>query len=220
MGYCSNHRWHVLDSVPFETSLAFFMEAWPHNPRPGLCYACIAYLYARPGALDDHRRVLLSELVVPEVPSLPPEPEYGAHGAVFFPFDELGIEEGVLGVDGTQPCASRGELVTWSGEQGDRLTGRFALEEGGERSLSIVAAHWPESGKLRLLLDGEPLPVSDLGGASLGETGAERWVLRSPFSRRLLSTRFEKRALEAGEHELVLECLTPGTFAFDYVWIR
>jgi len=54
-GYVSNHRFQVLDAITFEKSLAVFLELWVHNRTPGLSYARIAYHYARPGAIDDHR---------------------------------------------------------------------------------------------------------------------------------------------------------------------
>jgi len=38
-GYVSNHRFQVLDAVPFERSLAVFLELWAHNLTPGLSYA-------------------------------------------------------------------------------------------------------------------------------------------------------------------------------------
>jgi len=83
-----------------------------------------------------------------------------------------------------------------------------------------VAAHWPESGVLRVTLDGSLLEVTNLGGAGMGEQGTSELVLRSGFARRLLSTGFRRGMLEAGEHELVLECVEAGRFGFDYFWIR
>ena len=71
-----------------------------------------------------------------------------------------------------------------------------------------------------ILLDGSPLDVTNLGGAGLGEWGSAILVLRSKFPRRLLSTGFRRGTLEAGEHELVLECVEAGSFGFDYFWIR
>ena len=222
LGYVSNHRWHILDSVPFSDHFAFYLELWHHRAFPGLCYDRIAYCYARPGALDDHRRVQTSELVVRDLPANEPQPLGGASNSTFHHLETMthSVAGGSLVVEDTQPGASRGHLLCWNAESGDRLTVIFEIEEAGDHAINLVAAHWPESGVLRVSLDGVPLTVTNLGGAGMGERGQTTLVLRSGFARRLLSTGFERGTLEAGEHELVLECVEPGRFGFDYFWIR
>ncbi|MHC4942852.1 MAG: glycoside hydrolase family 172 protein [Planctomycetota bacterium] len=221
-GYCSNHRWHILDDIPFQRSFAFYMEAWHHSARPGLCYSCIAYHYARPGAIDDHCRVQRSDLVVPEVPPMEPEAIYGAHGAFFHHFEDLDLEVsgGAIGFDRDQTCASRERLVTWKAKAGDRISLKLSIEKEGEISLNMVAAHWPEGGAVRVHLNDAPIKTDDLGGAGLGVRGEEKLVLKSRHGRRLLSTRFQSQQLAAGEHTLTIECVEPGRFGFDYLWIR
>jgi hypothetical protein len=221
-GYCSNHRWHVLDDVPFDRFLAFYMEVWHHSARPGLGYGCIAYLYGRPGMLDDHRRVQLSELKVPAVQPMAPEAGFGTHGATIHRWAEMAVnvEGGVLGSDTRQPAASKGRLVTWRAKAGDRLAVKFSVEKDKDYSVNLVACHWPEGGAVRLLLNGTPLVVENLGGAELGARGEAKLVLKSRFARRLLSTGFKTAALSAGEQELDVECLEDGLFGLDYLWIR
>jgi hypothetical protein len=53
-GFVTNNRWHILDCLPFEHSLSFYMELLCHGHVPGMSYARIAYHYARPGLMDDH----------------------------------------------------------------------------------------------------------------------------------------------------------------------
>jgi hypothetical protein len=55
-GYISNHRFQVMDAIPFARSLAALLELSAHNRTPGLSYARIAYHYARPGAIRSRRR--------------------------------------------------------------------------------------------------------------------------------------------------------------------
>ena len=88
-GYVSNHRFQVLDAIPFERSLAALMELWAHNRTPGLSYARIAYHYARPGAIDDHRGLMPSDLKIPPLPKREPKALGGATGARFSYFDQL-----------------------------------------------------------------------------------------------------------------------------------
>jgi len=113
LGYVSNHRWHILDSVPFQNHLAFYIEMYPHQAFPGLCYDRIAYCYARPGALDDHRRVQTSELVVRDLPVNEPQAYGGASNSVFYHVEEMPrIRSGgnLTTEEEVQPGASRGRL--------------------------------------------------------------------------------------------------------------
>jgi len=228
LGYVSNHRWHILDSVPFERFLAFRMELSPHLAQPGLAYARTAYLYARPGAVDDHRRVQLAELVVSPLPPMEPEARGGASNATIHHLEDLllpplpnGDAGSVLVLErGIQPGASRGRLLTWNAIAGKRFKVTLAIAEAGTYALNLVAAHWPESGSLGLTLDGAPLVVDDLGGAGMGRKGEEVVVLRSEFPRRLLSTRLRAVELAAGDHDLEMRCLASGRFGFDYLWVQ
>ena len=222
IGYVSNHRWHILDSVPFTGHLAFYIELWHHQAFPGLCYDRIAYCYAAPGAWDDHRQIQNPELVVRDLPSNEPQPLGGARNSTFHHLEAMPVEVtgGNTAVEEAQPGASRGRLLCWYPDSGDRLTVTFELEEAGEYTVNLVAAHWPESGTLGVSLDGKALPVGNLGGAGEGERSQPVLVLRSDYARRLLSTGFQRGALEAGSHELILECIEAGRFGFDYIWIK
>jgi hypothetical protein len=221
-GYCTNHRWHVLDSIPFARSLSFHMEMWPHNAQPGLGYARVAYVYALPSAVDDHRRVQASELVVPELPPQEPEATGGARGATFHLLESANLNAvgGDLFQDGEWPTAASGSLVSWSARPGDRLRIPLNVETGGTIQLNLVATHRPDGGSVRITLDGEPVIVQSLGGAELGRTGSPDLILKSRYARRLLSTGFEPLEVEAGNHALTLECIEAGTLGFDYVWTR
>lgn len=222
LGYVSNHRWHILDEVPFQRFFAFYLELWPHNPFPGLCYSRIAYHYARGGAIDDHRALRPKELTVPALHSNEPQPIGGASNSTFHHFGDRveSAGRGTVVCDGVQPGASRGILAAWNAQKGDRLSKVLPVDRDSEVALNLVAAHWPESGSLRLLLEGKPLVVEDLGGAGEGEKGEETVVLKSGYSRRLLSTRFRPMNLRAGDHELILECTEGGRFGLDYIWIQ
>jgi hypothetical protein len=222
LGYVSNHRWHVLDSVPFRTALAFYMELWPHRAQPGLCYARIAYYYARPGARDDHRRLVASEMIIPPLPAMEPQAYGGASNSTFHHVEEEVItrQGGSTGTTAEQPGASRGRLLTWQATPGDRLMLPVTVNASGDYTINLVAAHWPESGALRILIDDQPLIVNNLGGAAEGVRGHEYLWLRSDYHRRLLSTAFGRIELEAGAHTLVIECAEPGRFGFDYFWLR
>jgi hypothetical protein len=212
----------VLDDIPFARSLSFHMELWPHRAKPGLGYARLAYLYARPGAIDDHRRVQGSELVVPELPVQEPEAEGGARGATFRELDPetLTAEGGDVSRQTDWPTAAGGSLVGWSARPGHRLRIPLRIAGDGEVRIHLVAAHRPDGGVVTVSLDGAPLTVEHLGGAELGARKTTELTLRSRHARRLLSTAFEPLAVGIGDHVLTIECIDAGTFGFDYLWMR
>jgi hypothetical protein len=64
---------------------------------------------------------------------------------------------------------------------------------------------------VRAFLDGKPL---------LNGSGGEPVALVSSHAPRVLNVNFKSMELEAGAHELALECLEPGTVGLDYLWVR
>lgn len=212
-GYVSNHRWHILDDVPFEHSLAFLMELWTHNPTPGLSYARIVYHYARPDALDDHRALQARELVIPELPAREPQPLGAAARATFAHFEDLKaqVTGGTL-EQRAQPLASRHRELHWlPAAAGDRLAVELEIPKAGEHAVNIVAVHRDNGGAFRAFLGGAPLvPRGPRDYASLETKDATR----------LLSIAFEPRMLEAGKYRLELESLGPLPIGLDYAWVQ
>jgi hypothetical protein len=41
-GFVTNHRWQIVDAIPFQERFDFFMELFSHEPVPGFSYARIA----------------------------------------------------------------------------------------------------------------------------------------------------------------------------------
>jgi hypothetical protein len=52
-GHVANNRWHISDSVPFQTSFEGCLEKYFSNERPTL-YAAVAYWYLAPGGTDGY----------------------------------------------------------------------------------------------------------------------------------------------------------------------
>ncbi len=220
-GYVTNYRWQILDAIPFESAFAFYMELWHHYPPPGISYARCAYVYARPGVLDDHRRLLPGDLVVPPIPPRPLEPVGGARNSTFHPFDSVKLAfggENRIAFGEIGPSSTR--MVSWDATEGSTMKLTFPVGVDGEYVINVVAAHTPDGGAVRFVLNGESLIVRDLGGAELGKRGGETLTLKSRHVDRRLSTAFEKRTLTAGDQKLTIECVEPGAFGFDYLWIR
>jgi hypothetical protein len=211
-GYVSNHRFQVLDAIPFEKSLAALMELWAHNRTPGLSYARIAYHYARPGAIDDHRGLMPSDLKILPLPRRVPKAAGGASGARFYLSHQL-QKEATSGRLETVPfpLATQLQIAQWQAERGGKLKITLPVEKAGRTSIHLVAVHRPEGARVRVFLDGKPLPNGD---------GKADVLLRSAFAPRVLNVHFQPVNLKAGNHEMVLECVEPGAVGLDYIWVR
>jgi len=211
-GYISNHRFQVMDAIPFEKSLAGYLELWTHNSTPGLSYARIAYHYARPGAIDDHRGLMPSDLRIPSLPKREPKAVGGATGARFHFVDQLHPEATAGHVETVPyPLATQLQVVLWHAEKGSRLKLSLPVEQDGRASIHLVAVHRPDGAAVRVLLDGRLLPV---------EGGAEVVRLRASYALRVLNVHFEPVDLKAGSREIVLECVEAGPVGLDYVWVK
>ena len=117
-GYVSNHRFQFLDAIPFEQSIAVLMELWSHNRTPGLSYARIAYHYARPNAMDDHRALMPADLKIPVLPKREPKALGAASGARFLMMNQLKPEttSGPLETI-SSPLATQHELLHWNAKK-------------------------------------------------------------------------------------------------------
>jgi len=220
-GYVTNYRWQVLDAIPFHCGLAFYMELWTHAHVPGISYGRLAYLYARPGVFDDHRKLLAADLIVPPIPPRAPQGIFGAAGATFYHFDELKLTlDGRSSLAYEEKCPSDGMPVRWEAEAGSTMSLTLPFAEEGKYRINVVAVHRPDGGTIRLKVDGVALKVKDLGGAEFGGRDEDAVPLRSRFVRRRLSTGFEPIELQVGDHELVIECASSGVCGFDYLWIK
>ncbi len=211
-GYVSNHRFLILDDIPFTRSAAFFVELWSHVPVEPLSYGRIAWWYARPGAIDDHRRLQPRELVVPAIPKWRAGVWSKEGEATRRPAVELLPEASAGDVGAEESALSRGgPLLSWSGAgAAERLALEVAAPEVGLYALTLTA----------LVRHDGPLVSARLGGQILQHEGEQVVVLRTPGSPRLLGFGFDPVPLRAGTHRLEIEIVVPGQALFEYVQLR
>jgi hypothetical protein len=210
-GFVSNHRFQILDDIPFERFFAFLMELWTHRPLDGVEYGRIAYLYARPGVLDDHVRLQARDVELPVLPIRTPVADGGARDALLVDAWDLGARVGERVpelVD--EPLATRHRVLGWRAERGEVLRLRAPFPEAGAFDLHLVAVHAPDGARVRARIAGQPV-LAD---------GRPEIDLRSPHQRRLLSIALAGPPVPAGEAELELECVEPGFVGLDYAWIK
>lgn len=211
-GYVSNHRFQVLDAIPFAQSLAALIELRTHNLTPGLSYARLAYHYARPGAIDDHRALMPSDLIVPTLPAREPQALGGATDAKFYHFSELNPQP-TAGTAAMRafPLATRLKVLHWPAAKGEKMSWRLPVAKAGKQTLHLVAVHAPGGAEVRLLLNGKPVL---LGG------GGDVAALRAAPNPRVLNVHYQPVDLPAGEASLALECVTAGAVDLDYLWLK
>lgn len=210
-GYVSNHRFQVIDAIPFERSLAALMELWTHRRTPGLSYSRIAYLYARPGAIDDHRGLAPSDLKIPVLPKRELVAAGAATGARFFLPTELKPVASAGAVELVPaPLATQLQVLQWNAPKGARLTLSLENAKDGPVEIHPVLVHSPNGAVVRASIAGHRLKVADSGSVPL----------RAEHSERVLNVNFNPVSLKTGTHELVLECEEPGTVGLDYVWVK
>lgn len=211
-GYVSNHRFQVMDAIPFERSLAALMELWSHNRTPGLSYARIAYCYARPSTVDDHRALAPSDLKAPPLPKRQPQALGAASGAKFVLAEQLRPEATAGRVEMTPlSVATQLHVMQWQAEKGARLKFNLSAEEAVRASIHIVAVHRPNGGVVRVLLEGKALALAG---------GGDQVRLRSAHVPRVLNVHFRPVELKGGENEIELECIEAGPVGLDYIWIK
>lgn len=211
-GYVSNHRFQIMDAIPFERSFAGALELWSHNRTPGLSYARIVYHYARPGTFDDHRGLMPSDLKVPALPKRTPVAAGGASGALFLFPDQLAASaSGGPTAMADSPVATQLRVLRWQAAAGDRLKLNLALDKAGRTAIRLVAVHRPDGATVKCSLDGEPRRF---------EGDREVWPLKSAHVARTLNVPLQPIEAKAGPHELVLEAVEPGLVELDYLWIQ
>ncbi len=211
-GFVSNHRFQVMDAIPFERSFAGMLELWTHRPVSGLSYARIAYHYARPGAIDDHRGLAPSDLRIVPIPFRKPEAAGGASGAAFHTADLLKAAATAGAVKTIPlPLATQLQVVQWEAEPGTRLSLQLPIPKSGRITIRPVAVHQPKGAVVRFLLDGKPLVLGD---------SRETVSLRTPHATRVLNLNFRPVDVAAGVKEMTVECIEPGLVGLDYIWVK
>lgn len=208
-GYASNHRFQIVDDLPFAQSLALSMELWTHKEVHPLSYGRITYFYARPGVLTDHRALQAEEL---HVPKLAPwtaadlQPQGGSlhwrPGATEGGYRASGGE-----VEAQQPNAwtRSGAVLSWHAPAGGELELPFSIANEGVYRVRISCQQRPDAPAITMRVDNQAL------------SGGEPQSLTCVHGQRFEDLVFEDVQLAAGAHTLRLSCAAGGTVGIDLV---
>jgi hypothetical protein len=216
-GYTSNSRWHILDPLPFEKEIAFYMEVFSHNPVPGLSYARTAYHYARPGIRDDCVPITDSDArVVPLPANWEPAGSHGSAGAVFYQAESLEVKgDGEITVEEGE-LWSAGKLLVWKpAKKGDKLSLTLTVAAAGRYAIVMTCEVSPRSGSFAASCDGNPL---------IWGNNERIFNLRSSHQTMLRNFIYNPVNLKPGDHVLELEATDEGlpgsTIGLDFIWLH
>ncbi|MGE5296997.1 MAG: glycoside hydrolase family 172 protein [Solirubrobacterales bacterium] len=203
-GYVTNYRWHVLDSLPFQDSIRFYMELYSHERVPGMSYARIGYHYARPGVTDDHLALMPKDMrLVPLPENWQPAARGGASNSVFFQAEDIATNANGTTLQEARLWAG-GKLLVWAAQKkGERRSFKIPISTSGQKQIHVALGMTPRSGRVAFYLDDQLLPV---GG------DAASIDLRCPYQTLLRSIDLKPTELRAGDHVLAVESLDePGS---------
>jgi len=217
-GFVANYRWQILDPIPFEKNISFYMELCTHERTPGISYARIGYHYGMPGMIDDCEPLTPSDVQLPQLPeNWQPVAKKGSANSIFYQAENIVKDKQDTSLnDGNLWAGSK--LFVWKPKNiGDRLSFNIPNPETGKRRIYITAALTPRSGKLGVLFDGKPAVLSD---------DTDEIDLYRPY--RTLSRNFNMKSLDlpAGEYILTLEyrgspsAVKEPEIGIDFIWVQ
>jgi hypothetical protein len=210
--FVTNYRWHIVDALPFQQNIAFFMELFSHEPTPGFSYARIAYHYAMPGTIDDHLPITGADVRVLARPaSWEPAAKGAASNSTFHAFEGLMKGEGATEIVPGDLWQGGNVLVWTPAAQNDAIAFEFDVAEAGEYSVSLVCMLKPGGGSFHAAIDGAPFAMA----------GEDAVKLVSGF--RTISRPLGGPAvkLEPGKHTLTLTAAEAGApIGLDFLWLK
>ncbi len=217
-GYVTNYRWHVLDSIPFQEQIRFYMELFSHERTPGMSYARIGYHYARPGVTDDHQALMPNDLRLAPLPeNWQPAARMGAAKSVFFQAEDVVVDAGGTKLEEARLWAG-GKLLIWTAQkEGERKSFKIPAAVSGKKQIHVAFGMTPRSGRVAFYLDDQPLPLGN--DAALID-------LRCPHGTLLRSIDLKPVELRSGDHVFMVESLDEPDPAgkpeigVDFIWVQ
>ena len=212
-GFVTNYRWHILDNIPFGKSFDFYMELYSHRVVPHFSYGRMIYTYAVAESHDDHLPVTKADVRALRLPeNWWPEADGWALNAVFYQVEDLTGGHYLL-TPVKDDLWSAGHMMVWTPEKmEDQLDLRVPITESGKYMIAITVGRMARSGKITLLLDGQPLKMD----------GQEVHDVSTPYrdvSRNLKSGNLD---LTEGMHILSIRPAgdTPKPVGLDFIWVK
>jgi hypothetical protein len=213
-GYAANFRWHILDDIPFNQSIAFYMELYHHGVVPKFSYGSIIYYYAIPGTIDDYQQISMTDIRDLTYHSWSPEPYRGSAGYQFLNAEDIVERIPSAHVKEGKKWAG-GKILMWQPEKtGERLKLTFSNDiNADENRIGLTMAKMPEGGLISIFVNGKKVKLGGQDIVSLYEEN--QTVLDNYFT--------DPLHLKAGKNEIVIENRENESgkkVGVDFLWIR
>ena len=210
-GFVSNHRFQILDDVPFRQFFGLWMELWTHRRLEGVEYARIVWCYARPHALDDHVRIQPRDVELPQLPEREPVADGGARGASIHAAWAMDPEVADIKLGTTpEPLATRRKVVAWQARAGEVCQLAVPIAEPGVFDLNLVLMQQPGGALIEARVDGVAVAIDAQGELDLA----------TDHVRQFRSFALTTPAIHAPVAILELVALRDGVVAIDYAWVK
>jgi len=154
--HISVNRWHISDSVPFQTGFEGAIEKYYSNKRPTQ-YASVAYWYLAPGGSDPYPVLPVAERVGYELKPYFVEGALEAESLKILakPANGKANAQDMSHYEGQWGYSK--QLYWNGGKDGDRLTLAFPVKNAGRYDIIAEFTKAPDYGTVQLYLDGKKL---------------------------------------------------------------
>lgn len=212
-GFVTNYRWHILDNIPFDKSLDFFMELYSHRVVDHFSYARTIYAYAIPGAHDDHMAITRSDVRHLELPAdWWPEADGAARNSVFYQFENVLFKPSNIELV-KDPVWSAKQMVLWNPQsKTESLTILLPASKSGKFRINITVARTSGGGKIVVMLNNKPLKFN----------GNDSIDLSTPFRSVARNISSDEIELTEGIHVMTIRPAgeKPGPAGLDFIWMQ
>jgi hypothetical protein len=218
-GFVTNYRWHILDPVPFQKEIRFYMELYTHRPAHGMSFARIGYHYARPGVTDDHFPIMQEDVRKLELPAgWQPVASHGSRNSVFYQAEDVMLPDPYFQIY-TDNLYAGGELMVWKPESDkESLDLAIPVKEDGNYRIWFTVAHTPNSGRFSVSLDGKKAKFSG-GKPVIDLYEPYRTMLRNYFLEPVVELKKDTK-LEITVHYNGSQSPYETDIGIDFIWLQ
>ncbi|MFC2121846.1 glycoside hydrolase family 172 protein, partial [Bacteroidota bacterium] len=155
-GFVTNYRYHLLDALPFNENISFYMELFHHEPTPGSSYSRIGYHYAIPGLTDDHQPIMIEDVRDLKMPdNWKPAAVKGSRNSLFYSAENLLVNKNSIKLEYGNLWEGSKCLIWEPTKEGDKISFNIPVKTEGNKRVYMTATLSPESGKIKVDMDNQ-----------------------------------------------------------------
>jgi len=209
-GFVTNYRFQLIDDVVFNSFFAFYMELFHHGVVNNFDYGRICYYYAPSETIDENMKISGSDLRTQTMPYWDGPVKYlGSAGYEFIEAEDIAS---------LYPADRLYASYLWSKGRayfnefktvGESFKLRFTIDEKRESNIQLTMAHTPESGKVKIFIEG------------MEEETAVTIDLHSSFGVYSRNHGIRRTLLQPGNYSIIIENLEegPNRIGVDFIWL-